>query len=135
MSIAYEAGGRTAQKQRTRTALIDAARALVAGGTTPTVEDAAAAASISRATAYRYFPSQWALLVAAHPSLDNFSLLPPDAPADDVAARLELAMERPHAELFSVQLSSINSARTSRSRSSSRFTYRQPLPVGVPPRR
>ena len=73
---------------------IDAARALVAGGTTPTVEEAAAAASISRATAYRYFPSQWALLVAAHPTLDDFSLLPPDAPADDVAARLELAVER-----------------------------------------
>ena len=33
------------------------------------VEDAAAAASISRTTAYRYFPNERALLVAAHPEI------------------------------------------------------------------
>ena len=93
MSTAYEAGGRTAQKQRTRTALIDAARALVARGESPTVEDAAEAASISRATAYRYFPNQRDLLIAAHPEIDAFSLLPADPPAD-VAARLDLAVQR-----------------------------------------
>jgi AcrR family transcriptional regulator len=93
VSIAYEAGGRTAQKQRTRTALIDAARALVARGDSPTVEEAAEAASVSRATAYRYFPSQRDLLLAAHPEIDDFSLLPVDPPAE-VAARLELAVER-----------------------------------------
>ena len=93
MSTAYEAGGRTAQKQRTRAALIDAAQGLISGGTTPTVEDAAAAASISRATAYRYFPSQRDLLIAAHPEIDDFSLLPVDPPAD-VAARLDLAVAR-----------------------------------------
>ncbi|HEY8145308.1 MAG TPA: TetR family transcriptional regulator [Kofleriaceae bacterium] len=82
MSTAYEQDGRTAQKQRTRGALMDAARRLLAGGTVPTVEAAAAAASISRTTAYRYFPSQGALLLAAHPELTPASLLPRDAPAD-----------------------------------------------------
>ena len=82
MSTAYEQDGRTAQKQRTRRALVDAARYLLAGGTVPTVEAAAGAASISRTTAYRYFPSQGALLLAAHPELTPGSLLPPDAPAE-----------------------------------------------------
>ena len=44
MSTAYETEGRTAQKQRTRAALVAAARDLVAEGLTPTVEDAAEAA-------------------------------------------------------------------------------------------
>jgi hypothetical protein len=103
VSIAYEAGGRTAQKQRTRAALIDAAQSLISGGTTPTVEDAAAAASISRATAYRYFPSQRALLTAAHPTIDeSYSLLPADAPADPVA-RLDLAITRLHENLLEME--------------------------------
>ena len=62
MSTPYEIGGRSAQKARTRDALVAAARDLVAAGVTPTVEDAAAAASISRSTAYRYFPNERALL-------------------------------------------------------------------------
>ncbi len=82
MSTRYEQAGRTAQKQRTRGALVDAARHLLAGGTVPTVEAAAVAASISRTTAYRYFPSQGALLLAAHPELTPDSLLPRDAPAE-----------------------------------------------------
>ncbi|HEV7787345.1 MAG TPA: TetR family transcriptional regulator [Thermoanaerobaculia bacterium] len=92
MSIPYEAIGRTGQKQRTRTALIAAARELVAQGRTPTVEEAAAAASISRTTAYRYFPNQRAMLVAAHPETEASSLLPEDAP-DDPAARLDAVIE------------------------------------------
>ena len=55
------------QKGRTRAALVEAARDLVAAGQTPTVEAAAQAAAISRTTAYRYFPNQRALLLAAHP--------------------------------------------------------------------
>jgi AcrR family transcriptional regulator len=54
---------RIAQKLRTRRALLTAAGELVAAGKTPTVADAADAALVSRATAYRYFPSQEALLV------------------------------------------------------------------------
>jgi len=89
MSTPYEAGGRSAQKARTRDALVAAARGLVAaGGVTPTVQDAAAAASISRSTAYRYFPNKRALLVAAHPETAATSMLPADPPQDP-AARLD----------------------------------------------
>jgi AcrR family transcriptional regulator len=88
MSISYELRGRTRQKQRTRGALVAAARELVAAGETPTVDEAAARASVSRTTAYRYFPNQRALLVAAHPEIDTRSLLPETAPTD-VAARLD----------------------------------------------
>jgi AcrR family transcriptional regulator len=80
MSTSYEIGGRSAQKARTRAALVAAARDLVAAGTTPTVEDAAAAASISRTTAYRYFPTKRALLLAAHPEIAAKSMLPDDPP-------------------------------------------------------
>lgn len=93
MSTAYEAEGRTHQKQRTRAALVAAAREQVARGLAPTVEEAAEAASVSRATAYRYFPNQHALLAAAHPETIQSSMLPPDAPADDPAARVDLVVE------------------------------------------
>ena len=58
MSIPYELTGRSPQKARTRAALVAAARLLLARGVTPTVEQAAEAAVISRTTAYRYFPNQ-----------------------------------------------------------------------------
>jgi len=92
MSIPYELNGRTAQKRRTRDALVAAARDMVAKGESPTVEAAAEAATISRTTAYRYFPNQRALLAAAHPETVATSLLPDDAPAD-VEARLDLVMD------------------------------------------
>src|SRR2546425_638445 len=88
MSTPYELSGRTRQKQRTRIALVTAARELVARGETPTVDEAAASASVSRTTAYRYFPNQRSLLVAAHPEIEAHSLLP-EKPPTDVAARLD----------------------------------------------
>lgn len=88
MSTPYELSGRTRQKQRTRGALVAAARELVKQGRTPTVDEAAVKASVSRTTAYRYFPNQRALLVAAHPEIEAESLLPEAAPSD-VAARLD----------------------------------------------
>lgn len=91
MSISYEKTGRTHQKARTRDALLSAARELQAAGVTPTVEQAAAAASIARATAYRYFPNQRALLTASFPELTDASLLG-DAPPADPAARLEIVI-------------------------------------------
>jgi AcrR family transcriptional regulator len=91
-AIPYESTGRTSQKQRTAGALIAAARELVAQGLTPTVEDAATATGISRTTAYRYFPNQPALLLAAHPETVAASLLPRDAP-DDPATRLDLVIQ------------------------------------------
>jgi AcrR family transcriptional regulator len=94
MSTAYEESGRTRQKARTRNELIAATRALIAAGSaSPTVEQAAERASVSRTTAYRYFPSQKALLIAAHPEIDASSLLP-EEPGDDPAARLDLAVEK-----------------------------------------
>ena len=92
MSIGYELEGRTRQKQRTRQALVAAARALVADGITPTVEDAATAAGVSRTTAYRYFPNQRELVAAAHPEVEARSLLPADAP-DDVRLRLDTVID------------------------------------------
>jgi len=92
MSTPYERAGRTRQKRRTRNALIAAARDLVAAGKTPTVEAAAAAADISRTTAYRYFPNQRSLLVAAHPETEASSLLSPNPP-DDPAARFEAVVQ------------------------------------------
>ncbi|MEL7977492.1 helix-turn-helix domain-containing protein [Isoptericola sp. F-RaC21] len=92
MSIPYERTGRTAQKARTRRALVEAARELLAEGPTPTVEQVADTAAISRTTAYRYFPNQRALLLAVFPEIDTESLLPDDPP-DDPEARLEALTE------------------------------------------
>jgi AcrR family transcriptional regulator len=100
MSISYDQGGRQNQKQRTRQALINAARDLLAQGATPTVEAAAATASISRATAYRYFPNQHSLLVSAHPEADVTTLLDADAPLEP-EARLDAVIDRTADLLFS----------------------------------
>lgn len=89
--IPYESTGRRSQKSRTRRALVDATRGLLAQGLLPTVEDAAHAADISRTTAYRYFPNQRSLLAAVHPELDAPSLLPASAP-ESPSRRLELVM-------------------------------------------
>jgi AcrR family transcriptional regulator len=93
MSIPYELTGRRHQKARTRAALLDATRALLAEGVNPTVEQAADRAAISRTTAYRYFANRRALLLAVYPEIASRSLLDQDAPADP-AARLELVLER-----------------------------------------
>ena len=92
MSISYEETGRTRQKARTREAVIAAARAQMAATKTPTVEQAADAAGVSRATAYRYFPNQRTMLVAAYPEIEARSLLGADPP-DDVAARLDRVID------------------------------------------
>jgi AcrR family transcriptional regulator len=92
VSTPYEQVGRTRQKDRTRKALVAAARDLVARGLSPTVEEAAATAGISRTTAYRYFPNQHALLAEAHPEIEIQSLLPKDSP-DDPEERLDLVTE------------------------------------------
>lgn len=90
--MGYEAAGRTNQKKRTRDALVSAARELISrGGSPPTVEEAALAASVSRTTAYRYFPSQRDLLVAAHPEVDATTLLP-DGIGPDPFERLDAAV-------------------------------------------
>ncbi len=49
-------------RRRTRGAMIEAAGRLVHGGASPSVTEVADAAGVSRATAYRYFPTQESLL-------------------------------------------------------------------------
>lgn len=62
-ALSSASGGRWAQKQRTRQAILEAAAELVAEGVVPTVIQAAQRAQVSQATAYRYFSSQEALVV------------------------------------------------------------------------
>ena len=92
VTVPYESTGRVNQKTRTRRALVAATRELLAQGVVPTMEGAAAAAAISRTTAYRYFPSLRELIVAAYPHVEQRSLLGPNPPEDPVA-RLEIVAE------------------------------------------
>jgi len=57
--------GRPNQKQRTRKDLLQAASRLLRKGLTPSLDEVAREAMVSRATAYRYFPNMEALLVEA----------------------------------------------------------------------
>jgi AcrR family transcriptional regulator len=88
-----EAGtpGRPNQKRRTRKDLLQAASRLMRQGRNPGLEEIAAEAMVSRATAYRYFPSVEALLLEA--SLDvaipEAEALFRDGSPDDPVARLE----------------------------------------------
>jgi len=93
MSTPYEEGGYVNLKRRTRQALVDAARDIVATGRAPKVEEAAALAGVSRTTAYRYFPNQRALLIGAHPEVATGSMLDDEAPSDPVA-RLDIVVDR-----------------------------------------
>ena len=83
--------GRPNQKRRTRKALLDAASALLREGRSPTLEEVAEVALVSRATAYRYFPNVDSLLVEA--ALDVASPLAEEIFAGerstDPVARLE----------------------------------------------
>jgi AcrR family transcriptional regulator len=93
MNVPYLNTGRTSQKARTRDALIAAARQLLAKGVTPTVEEAAAEASVGRTTAYRYFPNSRALVAATYPQIEMDSLLGEDPPEDPMT-QLEIIAER-----------------------------------------
>ena len=65
MTEAWQQEGRINQKRRTRAAILAAAVELVEQGQRPTVAEVADAALVSRATAYRYFPTQEYLLFEA----------------------------------------------------------------------
>ncbi|KUI30383.1 TetR family transcriptional regulator [Mycobacterium sp. IS-1742] len=86
-----EAIGRPNQRRRTRKDLLQAAARLMKQGRIPTIEDVAQEALVSRATAYRYFPSAEALMREA--ALDVAMPQPREALADvdstDPVARLE----------------------------------------------
>jgi AcrR family transcriptional regulator len=90
--------GRVNQKQRTRKHLLSAAARLMKAGRFPTVAEVAEEAEISRATAYRYFPSQEVLLAEA--PIDGAVPTPEglfaDDPSDDPEERLDRAERRLH---------------------------------------
>src|SRR5690242_5629770 len=73
---------RANQKERTRSAIVAAAAEQFRRGTRPTVAEAAAAARVSKATAYRYFPTQEALLI------EVAEIAPATQPVEDLLAAL-----------------------------------------------
>lgn len=86
--------GRHNQRRRTRNDLLSAAARLLKQGRTLDMDDVAAEAMVSRATAYRYFPSIEALLVEApldgvvpHPE----QVFAPDDASTDPLERIERA--------------------------------------------
>ncbi|ADP17520.1 bacterial regulatory protein, TetR family protein 19 [Achromobacter xylosoxidans A8] len=75
-------------RARMRKTLLDAAQRLMAEGITPSVAELAEHAQVSRATAYRYFPSQSALIAAVvDESLGP--ILAWDSAAPDAAGRVD----------------------------------------------
>lgn len=83
-------GSRDAQKRRTRRDIIEAAVELVAEGVVPTVAQAAERAEVSRATAYRYFPTQGSLIVHTSTPLKDLQQILEQADDEDVARRVEV---------------------------------------------
>lgn len=84
------AAGRPNQRLRTRKDLLDAAARLNQRGEKPTLEEVAAEALVSRATAYRYFPSTEALMLeaAVHIAVPQPGELFADFASRDPTARL-----------------------------------------------
>jgi AcrR family transcriptional regulator len=86
---------RANQKARTRAAIVAAATELQRQGTEPTIEQVAEHARVSRATAYRYFPTREALLVelsdVTHPAAVETALA--NLTSDDVEERLLLLVD------------------------------------------
>ena len=93
---------RTNQRYRTRKDLIAAAARLMRSGRKPSLEEVAEAALVSRATAYRYFPSIEALLVEA--SIDitvpGGETVFADDPLQDPEERIDKAEAALHRVVF-----------------------------------
>lgn len=88
-------GPRANQKLRTRKDLLVAAARLLQDGRTPTMDEVAEAALVSRATAYRYFPTLEALLVEAplQGAAPDADALFADDPSTDPAQRVDKALD------------------------------------------
>ena len=88
---------RGSQKARTRAAIVEAAQRLrEETGETPTVAHAAEAAAVSRATAYRYFPTQDALdveLTDVTPAVAATEAALAEIDTDDVEERLLVLLD------------------------------------------
>jgi AcrR family transcriptional regulator len=93
---------RSRQKARTHRAIVEAAAAMIRGGQQPTVAQAAEAAGVHRATAYRYFPTPESLLVEATLSATGppIAELVADVPADDPFALLDVVVRGVSAAAF-----------------------------------
>lgn len=65
MAAAEQETGRYRQRRRTRAAIVAAAADLLKSGQTPSVNDVADAADVSRRTVYQYFPTLEQLLIDA----------------------------------------------------------------------
>jgi AcrR family transcriptional regulator len=135
---------RDRQKSRTRRALIDAADALFAEGRVPTVAAVAERADVARATAYRYFPTQEALLIEttflgdsdalrAIPELAAAIADPGDRLAEAVRTGAEWTLER-EARLRMILRASLDPAGGT-ARPARRRGYIAALlePIGLPP--
>ncbi|HEY9011878.1 MAG TPA: TetR/AcrR family transcriptional regulator [Devosia sp.] len=88
-------------RARTRKLMLETAVALMQAGQTPSVSDVAEAAEVSRATAYRYFPSQ-AALVHAVVDAGLGPILKWDSDSEDAEARVRelLALSMPRIAEF-----------------------------------
>jgi AcrR family transcriptional regulator len=87
---------RANQKERTRAAIVEAAGRLVGEGKAPSVAEAAKAAKVSRATAYRYFPTPESLhieVAGITPVFAPVEELVQSLGGDDVEARLALFLD------------------------------------------
>jgi AcrR family transcriptional regulator len=87
--------GRTNQKERTRTAIIEAARKQMAAGTELSMPLVATSARVSEATAYRYFPDLASVLSEAFTGMwpSAAESLEPVAHLDDPVERIAYATE------------------------------------------
>jgi AcrR family transcriptional regulator len=91
MPVSRQVDPRANQKARTKTAIIDAAVALLGEGEMPTVASAAEKAKVSRATAYRYFPTREDLgeaIANADPMIATVDKVIDTLATDDVEQRL-----------------------------------------------
>ena len=96
MTEAWQQEGRINQKRRTRAAILTAAVELLEGGQRPTVAEVADAALVSRATAYRYFPTQEYLLFEAALESTRSDIdreLDENTLPEDPEARLEMLID------------------------------------------
>ncbi|KUN09370.1 TetR family transcriptional regulator [Streptomyces yokosukanensis] len=95
MTAAQSGSGRTNQKQRTRMAIVAAARELIGTGTEVTMPRIARAALVSEATAYRYFPDLPSLMSEALSGVwpPPAQALAPVAESTDPVERISFACE------------------------------------------
>jgi AcrR family transcriptional regulator len=96
MTEAWQQEGRINQKRRTRAAILAAAVELLEQGQRPTVAEVADEALVSRATAYRYFPTQEYLLFEAALESTRSDIdreLEENTLPEDPEARLEMLID------------------------------------------